>query len=108
MRETKTTKETMRPITVLQADIIFKALYYVARNEGLEITEELTEIYKVLAEDNPRDSDVSETLDVMENRSDRPDRPPNLQNAGSYLQCARLSDGAVFSHLQLYASAGGL
>nr|WP_082142452.1 hypothetical protein [Bacillus glycinifermentans] len=24
-------------------------------------------------------------------RSDRPDRPPNLQNAGSYLQCARLS-----------------
>ncbi|MDM5287408.1 hypothetical protein QUF66_00450, partial [Bacillus licheniformis] len=70
MRETKTTKETMRPITVLQADIIFKALYYVARNEGLEITEELTEIYKVLAEDNPRDSDVSETLDVMENLSE--------------------------------------
>ncbi|MCD2526345.1 hypothetical protein ABC970_20205 [Bacillus licheniformis] len=68
MRETKTTKETMKPITLLEADIIFKALYYVASNEGLEITEELTDIYKVLVED--RDSDVSETLDVMENISD--------------------------------------
>ncbi|UOY89920.1 hypothetical protein [Bacillus glycinifermentans] len=69
MRETKRTKETM-PITAFQADTIFKALYYVARNEGLEITEELTEIYKVLAEDNPLDSDVSETLYVMENLSE--------------------------------------
>ncbi|WP_440671140.1 hypothetical protein [Bacillus subtilis] len=43
MRETKRTKETM-PITAFQADTIFKALYYVARNEGLEITEELTDI----------------------------------------------------------------
>ncbi|KAA6451352.1 MULTISPECIES: hypothetical protein [Bacillus] len=68
MRETKTTKETMKPITLLEADIIFKALYYVASNEGLEITEELTDIYKVLVED--RDSDVSETLDVMENLSE--------------------------------------
>lgn len=55
-----------KPITVIQADIIFKALYYTARNEGVEINEELTEIYEVLAEDNPSDTNVTDTIDVME------------------------------------------
>lgn len=55
-----------KPIAVIQADIIFKALYYTARNEGAEITEELTEIYKVLAEDNPNDTHVTNTVEVME------------------------------------------
>lgn len=54
------------PIAVIQADIIFKALYYTARNEGVELKEELTEIYEVLAEDNPRDTHVTDTVDVME------------------------------------------
>ncbi|USK62302.1 hypothetical protein [Peribacillus asahii] len=55
-----------KPIAVIQADIIFKALYYTARNEGAEITEELTEIYEVLAEENPNDTHVSDTVEVME------------------------------------------
>ena len=70
MQKERKTWEKQKQLKKQWADIIFKALYYVARNEGLEITEELTEIYKVLAEDNPRDSDVSETLDVMENLSE--------------------------------------
>jgi hypothetical protein len=53
-------------IAAIQADIIFKALYYTARNEGVEIKEELTEIYEVLAEDNPNDTYVTDTIDVME------------------------------------------
>jgi hypothetical protein len=55
-----------KPIAAIQADIIFKALYYTARNEGAEIKEELTEIYEVLAEDNPNDTHVTDTVDVME------------------------------------------
>lgn len=55
-----------KPIAAIQADIIFKALYYTARNEGVEIPEELTEIYEVLAEQNPKDTHVSHTVEVME------------------------------------------
>ncbi|WP_209124495.1 hypothetical protein [Alkalihalobacillus sp. BA299] len=55
-----------KPIAPIQADIIFKALYYTARNEGVEIKEELTEIYEVLAEDNPNETHVIDTVDVME------------------------------------------
>ncbi|KAA6446923.1 hypothetical protein [Bacillus swezeyi] len=55
-----------KPIDILQADIIFKALYYTARNEGVEITEELTEIYEVLAEDNPYETHATDIVDVME------------------------------------------
>lgn len=58
--------ETIAPI---QADIIFKALYYVARNQGLEIPDELTEVYKVLAEENPYETQATDTLDVMESLS---------------------------------------
>ncbi|MDC3424365.1 hypothetical protein NC797_07575 [Aquibacillus sp. 3ASR75-11] len=55
-----------KPIADIQADIIFKALYYTARNEGVEIAEELTEIYEVLAEQNPSDTYVEHTVEVME------------------------------------------
>jgi hypothetical protein len=55
-----------KPIAAIQADIIFKALYYTARNEGVEIKEELTEIYEVLAEDNPNETYVTDIIDVME------------------------------------------
>lgn len=56
----------MKPISVIQADIIFKALYYTASREGAEIPDELTEIFVVLAEDDPFDTNVSDTVDVME------------------------------------------
>ncbi|MED1738170.1 hypothetical protein P4U97_01295 [Bacillus swezeyi] len=59
-------KEMKKPINAIQADIIFMSLYNAARNEGVEITEELTEIYVVLAEENPMDTDVADTVDVME------------------------------------------
>lgn len=55
-----------KPISIIQADIIFKALYYTARNEGVEMTEELTEIYEVLADHNPKDTHVTDTVEVME------------------------------------------
>ncbi|MFC0273626.1 hypothetical protein ACFFIX_19730 [Metabacillus herbersteinensis] len=55
-----------KPIAVIQADNIFKALYYTARNEGIDISEDLTEIYEILAEHNPSDTHVTDTLDVME------------------------------------------
>lgn len=51
---------------VIQADIIFKALYYVANNEGIELPEELTDTFKVLAERNPQDTDAVHTVEVME------------------------------------------
>ncbi|MEK5394117.1 hypothetical protein NSQ59_27835 [Margalitia sp. FSL K6-0131] len=54
-----------KPISDIQADIIFKALYYTARNEGVEISDELTEIYEVLAEQNPKETHVTDTIEVM-------------------------------------------
>ena len=51
---------------VIQADIIYKALYYTAINEGVEIPVELTETFKVLAERNPQDTDAVHTVEVME------------------------------------------
>lgn len=60
----------MKSITLTQADIIFKALYYTAREEDVEIPKKLTEIYEVLAEFNPRDTHVTHTLEVMEYLSD--------------------------------------
>ncbi|WP_028393910.1 hypothetical protein [Bacillus cihuensis] len=56
----------MKPISIIQADIIFKALYYTARNEGVELPDELTEIYEVLAEENPKETHVTDAVDVME------------------------------------------
>lgn len=57
---------TLTKLHVIQADIIFKALYYTAKNEGIEIPEELTETFEMLAEDNPNDTDVAHTVEVME------------------------------------------
>lgn len=56
----------MKYITSIQADIIFKALYYTALKEGVDIPEELTKVYEVLAENNPNDTDVANTVEVME------------------------------------------
>lgn len=53
-------------IHVQQADIIFKALRYVALHEGLEISQELEKTFEVLAEYNPSDTHVADTVDVME------------------------------------------
>ncbi|WP_282155734.1 hypothetical protein [Cytobacillus gottheilii] len=55
----------MKKIDLIQADIIFKALYYTARNEKLELPEELTTVYEVLAEQNPNNTYAEHTLDVM-------------------------------------------
>lgn len=60
----------MKSITSIQADIIFKALYYTARNENIEIPEPLTEIYEVLAEQNPRETYAEHTIEVMESLSE--------------------------------------
>lgn len=59
-----------KSINTIQADIIFKALYYAARNEGMKIPAELTEIYEVLAEQNPNETHVEHTVDVMESLSE--------------------------------------
>lgn len=40
-------------INQMQADIIFKALHYVARSEGISIPSEYTQLYEFLAEENP-------------------------------------------------------
>ncbi|MCM3240721.1 hypothetical protein M3589_23995 [Heyndrickxia oleronia] len=55
-----------KTIKAIQADIIFKALYYTARNEKVEIPKELTEVYEVLAEEDPYDTHVEHTVEVME------------------------------------------
>lgn len=55
-----------KTIALIQADIIFKALYYTARNENIEIPNNLTEVYDVLAEENPKDTHVEHTVEVME------------------------------------------
>jgi transcriptional regulator len=55
-----------KSINAIQADIIFKALYYAARNEGVKIPEYLTEIYEVLAEQNPQETYIEHTVEVME------------------------------------------
>ncbi|MCY8738157.1 hypothetical protein MOD71_22010 [Bacillus haynesii] len=59
-------KESQKSIPVSKADVIYKALYYTASNEGVEIPEELTEIFIVLAEENPKETHVEESVDVME------------------------------------------
>lgn len=54
-----------KPLHILQADIIFKALHYVCEREGIEMTEETEEVFRVLAEQNPSDTHASDALDVM-------------------------------------------
>jgi hypothetical protein len=56
-------------LTAIQADIVFKALHYVAKGEGVEIPEELTELYEMLAERNPNDTYAHNTVEVMEHMS---------------------------------------
>ncbi|MGY3386845.1 putative membrane protein [Paenibacillus polymyxa] len=53
-------------ISIVQADAIYKALYYVVRAEDEEIPNELTEIYEVLAEENPYDTYATDTVNIME------------------------------------------
>lgn len=57
-------------IHVLQADIVFKALYYTARKEGVKIPAEITKTYEVLAEQNPKETHVHHTVEVMEYLND--------------------------------------
>ncbi|MEK5217723.1 hypothetical protein [Psychrobacillus sp. FSL H8-0487] len=57
---------TFTKLQLIQSDIIFKALYYTARNEGIEIPKELTETYEILAEANPNDTHAEHTIEVME------------------------------------------
>lgn len=64
--------ENLKTISIapIQADIIFKALHYTARNEGVNIPSELTKVFEVVAEQNPSDTHVTDTVDVMEFLSD--------------------------------------
>lgn len=57
-------------IHLLQADIIYKALHYVAKHEGLPIPEELEKTFVVLAEQNPNETHAAHTLEVMEHLND--------------------------------------
>lgn len=54
----------------IQTDIIFKALHYVCKHEGIEVNEELKEVFTVLSEDNPNDTNASDCVDVMNNLKD--------------------------------------
>ena len=62
--------ENKKEIHILQADTIFKALHYVCRNEGIEVNEELDQVFTVLSEINPYDTNTSDCLDVMESLKD--------------------------------------
>jgi hypothetical protein len=53
-------------IQPIQADIIFKALHYVCRSENIEVPEECEEVFRVLAEENPKDTHDIHTIEVME------------------------------------------
>ena len=53
-------------VSTLQADIIFKALHYVCKSEGIEVPEECEEVFRVLAEENPCDTNDFDTVHVME------------------------------------------
>lgn len=53
-------------LTAIQADIIFKALHYTARHEGVDIPQECEEVFTVLADHNPNDTYVSDIVYVME------------------------------------------
>ena len=50
----------------IQVDIIFKALHYAAKNEGVTIPDKLECTFKVVAEQNPHDTDVAHTVEIME------------------------------------------
>ena len=53
-------------INPIQADIIFKALHYVAVNEQIEVPKECEEVFRVLAEENPLETYAEYTVEVME------------------------------------------
>lgn len=57
-------------VDAIQADIIYKALYYTALQEGVDIPESLVETYLVLAEQNPKETHVEHTVEVMEYLND--------------------------------------
>ena len=49
-----------------QLEIIYKALIYTARNENLEVDENLIDFVDVINSTTFRESDVVETLDIVE------------------------------------------
>ena len=53
-------------IGALQADIIYKALYYTAKNEGLQLTDVQENTGRILAEENPSDTNVADVMDIMD------------------------------------------
>ena len=53
-------------IGALQADIIYKALYYTAKNEGLQLTDEQEETGRILAEEDPANTCLADVLDIMD------------------------------------------
>lgn len=56
-------------INAVQADIIYKALHYTVRNEGLHVAEDLQNVFEVLAEYNPADTHINDCIDVMDSLS---------------------------------------
>lgn len=57
-------------INLLQADIIYKALRYVAHHEGVPTEPGLEEVFVVLAEDNPFGTEAHDVVHVMEHLRD--------------------------------------
>lgn len=55
-----------QPLSPVQADIIFKALYYVTRQESLDVSASCETLYTILAERNPNETHVEDIVDVME------------------------------------------
>ncbi|MEK4025482.1 hypothetical protein [Sporosarcina sp. FSL W7-1283] len=53
-------------LDTVQIDIVYKALGYVCKTEGIEMPEEVLEVYELLAEHNPNDTHAVDCVDVME------------------------------------------
>jgi len=53
-------------INEIQVDIIYKALYFVARSVELVIPAECIDVFEVLAEQNSNDTHAEHTVDVMQ------------------------------------------
>lgn len=73
----------MITLNIEQMDIVYKALGYVCKNEGIEMHPELAALYNLACEDNPYNSDSVDCLDVMEMMVD------SLRNDEMYVEYFR-------------------
>ncbi|MDX1806911.1 MAG: hypothetical protein R3267_07790 [Paenisporosarcina sp.] len=84
-------------IPIIQADIIFKALHYVARNENIEIPSECNEIFKFLSEYNPNETYAENTIDVMEYLSSFIKSSKEYEEYYSFVKEEQSEDSNMFS-----------